>query len=78
MVKRMTLQEEMDFWNAITVIEARETLREISVACFPHSSKKGQDKLLKDLNRQAYPEAKASPNKVSNAELNKILLRGHM
>lgn len=53
----MPAEELHDLWQAITVIEAQEMLKEIQVSHYPHTTKSSQGRLRKSLIKKAYPES---------------------
>lgn len=62
-------------YNAIGVIEAKDLLNQIAVACYPHQEKDQRRQLLSRLEKQAQVKTKVDGPKVSNEDLD-IWLRG--
>jgi hypothetical protein len=62
-------------WNAITVIEAQEQLKAMTVADWPNMKQSQRTKLHKDLHDQAYPNNLQKKNFISIDELQKVLGR---
>jgi len=63
----------IDYWNAITVIEARNKLVDLNVLITSNSNKQVVKKLVKELEKQAYPMRKSKGKKLSNKDLMDIL-----
>lgn len=51
----LTFEEASIYWEAITVIEAREMLSQLSVADYPHMKKTSRQKLHRSLSKMAFP-----------------------
>ena len=74
-VESLDVNTFYDYWNAVTVIEARERLVDLNVAMMPHVDQKARDKFYNGLEKQAYPVKKSKGKKLSNKELADILSR---
>lgn len=62
-------------WNNISVIEAQEQMKKLTVADWPNMKKSSRSKLHKDLYSQAYPTHLRKKNYVSADDLAKVLGR---
>lgn len=60
------------YWEAITVIEARETLTQLSVSDYPHLKKQARQKLHRELSRMAYPSTFKDKRKITLQDLKSI------
>ncbi len=61
-------------WECITMIESQKQLLRLQVQDWPNLKKERREKIHKDLMSKAYPkEAKTIKNKVTQADLNRIL-----
>lgn len=66
--------DEIEYlWQAITVIEAQEMLKDLTVARSPNYKKNDFNKLHKDLSKKAYPDTFKSDRRVSTTDLAKAL-----
>jgi hypothetical protein len=63
----------IEYWQAITVIEARNALVNLNIAMMPHVEDKTRSKFFKELEKQAYPVRKSEGKKLSNKELVELL-----
>jgi hypothetical protein len=54
-VLSLSLEIDWILWESITVIEAQEMLKDLTVSSFPNYSKQEKSKLHRKLHRQAYP-----------------------
>jgi len=62
-------------WQAITVIEAQEQLKQMSVADWPNMKKNSREKIHKELFQKAYPKDQSKKNFITPQQLQKILGR---
>ena len=62
-------------WNNISVIEAQEQMKKLTVADWPNMKKSSRSKLHKDLHNQAYPTHLRKKNYVTPEDLAKVLGR---
>lgn len=60
------------YWKAIPVIEAQQSLAQITSISFPDLKPQAREKLIKQLNKAAYP-FKNKGSAISNEELAKKL-----
>ncbi|HNC40335.1 MAG TPA: hypothetical protein PK522_00975 [Nitrosomonas sp.] len=74
-VESLDIRTFIDYWNAVTVIEARERLVDLNVAMIPHAEDKDRKKFYKELEKKAYPVRKSTGKKLTNKELMDILSR---
>lgn len=51
----MPYRDAVRYWKAITVLDARERLVEITVSTYPHSKQNSRNKVHKELEKRAYP-----------------------
>lgn len=62
-------------WQCITMIEAQEQLKAMTIADWPNMKKAQRQKLHKDLFRQAFPRALKQKNIIELSDLQKVLGR---
>lgn len=62
-------------WQAITVIEAQEQLKQMSIADWPNMKKQQRSKIHKELFKQAYPSEIRKKNYITPEDLGKVLGR---
>lgn len=62
-------------WQAITIIEAQEQLKQMTVADWPNMKKQSRNKLHKELFSKAYPSEFRKKNYVTPEQLQKVLGR---
>jgi len=62
-------------WQAITVIEAQEQLKQMSVADWPNMKKQQRSKVHKELFSKAYPSEVRKKNYITPEQLQKVLGR---
>jgi len=72
----MDIEETEALWLAITVIEARESLREILIADFPHQKKTARNKTHRELSKQAFPASFKVRKKITMEDMAKLLSGG--
>lgn len=75
-VKQLSFDDFADAWEAITVIEARDQLNKIDVACYPKSKKESREQMNRQLHEQAYPASFKEPVQMTNSGLAKLLAKG--
>ena len=65
------------YWQGITLVEARNTLLELDIACFPWGEKSEKDKFIKRVKDTAYPRSKITSDQaaVTTGEMALILSR---
>lgn len=56
-------------WEAITMIEAQEQLKQLSVMDWPNMKKDKRQKMHKELHRQAYPKSMTAKNYITIDDL---------
>lgn len=61
------------YWQAVTVLEARQYLLQIDVSSFPHMTKDGQEKIHRNLHTMAYPERYETPRSMTESEVQRML-----
>lgn len=74
-VESLSIHTFIEYWQAITVIEARNTLINFNVSMMPHVDDKTRSKFYKELEKQAYPVRKSEGKKLSNKELIELLTK---
>lgn len=74
-VESLPIETFMEYWQAITVIEARQRLVDLNIMMMPHVDDKTRSKYYKELEKQAYPVRKSEGKKISNKELLDLLSR---
>lgn len=57
----MDYDRAFEYFEAITVIEARETLREMNVSAYPNMKKEEGKKLHRELSKSGYPKELQNP-----------------
>lgn len=62
-----------NYWSAITVIEAQEMLKNLTIQDWTKMKNSSREKLHRQLHRDAYPASFNEVKQVSNDELAKIL-----
>ncbi len=62
-------------WQSMTIIEAQEQLKQLTVADWPNMKKGARDKMHRDLFSKAYPSELKKKNYVSLEDLGKVLGR---
>ncbi len=62
-------------WLSITMIEAQDQLKRLSVADWPNMKKSARDKMHNHLHSQAYPSNLAKKKSISMQDLQKVLGR---
>jgi hypothetical protein len=62
-------------WLSITMIEAQDQLKKLTVADWPNMKKSARDKMHKHLHSQAYPNNLSKKKSISMADLQKVLGR---
>ena len=58
---RMPIDEFEDYYQAITILEARETLKDLRVSDWPHQSKDDRKQFHRELHKMAFPDVKSKP-----------------
>jgi hypothetical protein len=74
-VESLSIQTFLEYWHAISVIEAREKLVELNISMMPNVDDKTRSKFYKELEKQAYPMKQLKGKKLTNKELADILAR---
>ena len=69
----MTVEDCEDLWNSITVIEAQQTLVNITVSMWANMSKSDRQKIHRSLHRQAYPDSFETAKEISTEQLQLLL-----
>lgn len=62
-------------WENITIIEAQEQLKQMTVNDWPNMSKSGRNNLHRDIFKQAYPSQIQQKNYVDIKDLSRVLGR---
>lgn len=57
----MEYAKAFEYYEAITVLEARETLREMNVTAYPKMKKEDGKKLHRELTKNGYPQELQNP-----------------
>lgn len=57
----MDVEVSQRYWEAITVIEAQELLKQMTIIGTPYMSKENSQKVHRDLHKQAYPKTHEGP-----------------
>lgn len=60
-------------WECITIIEAQEQLKQLTVSDWANMKKNQREKLHKELYRQAFPSELKPKNYVSLSDIQKVL-----
>lgn len=60
-IKDMPLDEAYDFFEAISVIEAQQTLLELRVSDWPYMKKDARSRWHRSLHKTAYPATHKNP-----------------
>lgn len=74
-VESLDVHTFLEYWHAITVIEARANLVNINLLMMPHVDDKTRSRFYKELEKQANTVKKSSSKKLSNKELMELLSR---
>lgn len=61
------------YWQAIDVVEAQETLVDISVVSYPKTKKESQKEMHRKLHKKAYPATWNKPIKIDSAKFLELL-----
>jgi hypothetical protein len=61
-----------EYWNAITVIEAQEMLKQMTVSAYPHIKPEKARSIHRGIHKQAYPKTHEGPA-VGPQDLTRIL-----
>lgn len=72
-LQQLDVDEFNDYWHAITIIEAQEQLKRLSVADWPNLKKQSREKQHRQLHKDAYPASFNEVKQINNADLAKIL-----
>ncbi len=72
----MPVDECEDLWNSITVIEAQQTLVNITVSQWAHMTKNDRSKTHKRLHKQAYPDSFSTKKEITTEQLQMFLGQG--
>lgn len=71
----MSAEAEEMMWQALTIIEAQETLIEFQVSSFPHAKQSEKEKIHRAVHKLAYPSIYNKPV-VLTAEAMAALING--
>ncbi len=67
-IRNMLYSDFQDYVRAIPILKAEESLSEIMIVSYPHSKKEFQQKVHKQLHRQANPDVWENKKKVLTLE----------
>lgn len=69
----MTEDDAEDYWNAITAIEAQDTLVAFTISQWPDMSNSDRERIHRKLHSQAYPESFIDKKPLSAEHLQRLL-----
>lgn len=72
-VDELDIETAHYLWESITIIEARESLRQLQISDYPHLKKDRRQKLHRELSKQAYPATFKEKKKISLEDMAKLL-----
>ena len=64
------------YWQGITIIEAQNSLIELSIASYPYMKRNAQQKMHKEFHAQAFPKVHDTSRVLTTKELMELIVNG--